>query len=129
MYDRIIFNLSDSDDPKDEADIDIPSDDSHSVSLSSSSDDEDYPRENVVVENPRLPRQPSSRLDVIKTFLNVVVIGHVDHGKSTLIGHLAHKCDAVDNETINQLAKESDMVMLIYVCVHSVYKLLRDMLK
>ncbi|VDI64108.1 elongation factor 1-alpha [Mytilus galloprovincialis] len=99
----------DSDDPKDEADIDIPSDDSHSVSLSSSSDDEDYPRENVVVENPRLPRQPSSRLDVIKTFLNVVVIGHVDHGKSTLIGHLAHKCDAVDNETINQLAKESDM--------------------
>ncbi|XP_052058785.1 elongation factor 1-alpha 2-like [Mytilus californianus] len=99
----------DSDDPKDEAEIDIPSDDSHSVSLSSSSDDEDSPRENVVVENPRLPRQPSSRLDVIKTFLNVVVIGHVDHGKSTMIGHLAHKCDAVDNETINQLAKESEM--------------------
>jgi polynucleotide 5'-kinase involved in rRNA processing len=63
--------------------------DTGSESYTSSDSDDSSSRENVIVENPRLPRQPSSRLDVIKTFLNVVVIGHVDHGKSTLIGHMA----------------------------------------
>lgn len=116
-----IFSFIGPDDPKDDADIDIPTDnDSDSVSLSTDTGSESYTssdsdtdsssRENVIVENPRLPRQPSSRLDVIKTFLNVVVIGHVDHGKSTLIGHMAYKLDAIDTETLNQLAKESEMV-------------------
>lgn len=82
------------------------------MSLSSSSDSEMSPRENVMVENPRLPRQPSSRLDVIKTFLNIVVIGHVDHGKSTLIGHMSHKCDAVDNDTLNDIAKAATAVSI-----------------
>ncbi len=34
-----------------------------------------------------------------KPHLNVVIIGHVDHGKSTLIGHMLLKLGAVDEKT------------------------------
>lgn len=125
LFRFIYFTLwpLDFDDPKEEADINIPSDDSHSVSLRSSSDSEMSPRENVLIENPRLPRQPSSRLDVIKTFLNIVVIGHVDHGKSTLIGHMAHKCDAIDNDTLNSIAKEATAVCIAIHLILLIYSL------
>jgi len=33
-----------------------------------------------------------------KPHLNVVIIGHVDHGKSTLVGHLLYKLKAVDEK-------------------------------
>lgn len=39
--------------------------------------------------------------------LNIVVIGHVDTGKSTIAGHLAFKCGDVDQETINMYEKEA----------------------
>ena len=31
-----------------------------------------------------------------KTHINIVVIGHVDSGKSTMTGHLIYKCSGVD---------------------------------
>ncbi len=34
-----------------------------------------------------------------KPHLNVVIIGHVDHGKSTLVGHLLLKLGAIDEKT------------------------------
>jgi len=37
-----------------------------------------------------------------KPHMNLVVIGHVDHGKSTMVGHLMYLCGAVDERTIKQ---------------------------
>ena len=42
-----------------------------------------------------------------KTHINVVVIGHVDSGKSTTTGHLIHKCGGIDNRTIEKFKKEA----------------------
>ena len=42
-----------------------------------------------------------------KCNLNVVVIGHVDSGKSTSTGHLIYKCGGIDKRTIEKYEKES----------------------
>jgi len=42
-----------------------------------------------------------------KTHINVVVIGHVDAGKSTTTGHLIYKCGGIDKRTIEKFEKES----------------------
>lgn len=42
-----------------------------------------------------------------KIHLNVVVIGHVDSGKSTTTGHLIYKCGGIDKRTIEKFEKES----------------------
>uniref|UniRef100_A0AAQ6ABY7 Tr-type G domain-containing protein n=1 Tax=Amphiprion ocellaris TaxID=80972 RepID=A0AAQ6ABY7_AMPOC len=45
-----------------------------------------------------------------KTHINIVVIGHVDSGKSTSTGHLIYKCGGIDKRTIEKFEKEaSDM--------------------
>ncbi|KAK4689487.1 elongation factor 1-alpha, partial [Tremellales sp. Uapishka_1] len=38
---------------------------------------------------------------------NVVVIGHVDSGKSTTTGHLIYKCGGIDKRTIEKFEKEA----------------------
>ena len=43
-----------------------------------------------------------------KSHLNVVVVGHVDHGKSTTMGHMLHLKGAVDDRTINDFAQKSE---------------------
>lgn len=43
-----------------------------------------------------------------KPHLNLIVTGHVDHGKSTLVGHLLYLTGAVDSRTIEEYAKESE---------------------
>merc|ERR1711934_161674 len=42
-----------------------------------------------------------------KTHVNLVVIGHVDAGKSTTTGHLIYKCGGIDKRTIEKFEKES----------------------
>lgn len=42
-----------------------------------------------------------------KLHLNLVVIGHVDSGKSTTTGHLICKCGGVDERTIEKYRKEA----------------------
>jgi len=42
-----------------------------------------------------------------KIHCNLVVIGHVDAGKSTTTGHLIYKCGGIDKRTIEKFEKES----------------------
>jgi elongation factor 1-alpha len=42
-----------------------------------------------------------------KTHVNIVVIGHVDAGKSTTTGHLIYKCGGIDKRTIEKYEKEA----------------------
>jgi elongation factor 1-alpha len=42
-----------------------------------------------------------------KTHINVVVIGHVDSGKSTTTGHLIYKCGGIDKRVIEKFEKEA----------------------
>jgi len=39
-----------------------------------------------------------------KAHINIVVIGHVDAGKSTTTGHLIYKCGGIDKRTIEKFA-------------------------
>jgi len=43
-----------------------------------------------------------------KTHINLVVIGHVDSGKSTTTGHLIYKCGGIDKRTIEKFEKEAN---------------------
>jgi elongation factor 1-alpha len=43
-----------------------------------------------------------------KSHINLVVIGHVDSGKSTSTGHLIYKCGGIDKRTIEKFEKEAD---------------------
>ena len=43
-----------------------------------------------------------------KPHLNLIVMGHVDHGKSTLTVHLLFDAGYIDQKTIEQYAKESE---------------------
>lgn len=45
-----------------------------------------------------------------KPTLNLVIIGHVDSGKSTLTGHLLVKCGLVNNQELHKLSKAADLV-------------------
>jgi len=42
-----------------------------------------------------------------KPHLNLVIIGHVDHGKSTTMGHLLYLAGAIDERTIRQYEEEA----------------------
>jgi len=45
-----------------------------------------------------------------KTHISLVVIGHIDSGKSTSAGHLIYKCGGVDQRTIEKFEKEAKEV-------------------
>ncbi|ODQ67354.1 hypothetical protein NADFUDRAFT_49788 [Nadsonia fulvescens var. elongata DSM 6958] len=59
------------------------------------------PRINIEEEFSKEKRKPS---------VNFVVIGHVDAGKSTLMGRLLYDAGAVDEHTIKKFEKESDVI-------------------
>ncbi|KAG3126428.1 hypothetical protein PI126_g22325, partial [Phytophthora idaei] len=42
-----------------------------------------------------------------KVHISLVVIGHVDAGKSTTTGHLIYKCGGIDKRTIEKFEKEA----------------------
>lgn len=46
----------------------------------------------------------------VKTHVNLVVIGHVDSGKSTSTGHLIYKCGGIDERTIEKFEKEAKQI-------------------
>merc|ERR1712087_302013 len=48
-----------------------------------------------------------SKMGKEKTHINIVVIGHVDSGKSTTTGHLIYKCGGIDKRTIEKFEKEA----------------------
>jgi elongation factor 1-alpha len=43
-----------------------------------------------------------------KPHLNLVIMGHVDHGKSTTTGHLLYSAGAIDERTVKAFEAESD---------------------
>jgi len=49
---------------------------------------------------------PAEKKDA-KIHINIVVIGHVDSGKSTTTGHLIYKCGGIDKRTIEKFEKEA----------------------
>lgn len=53
------------------------------------------------------PVPHSGRMGKEKTHINIVVIGHVDSGKSTTTGHLIYKCGGIDKRTIEKFEKEA----------------------
>jgi len=50
---------------------------------------------------------PNLTMGKEKTHINIVVIGHVDAGKSTTTGHLIYKCGGIDKRTIEKFEKEA----------------------
>jgi len=42
-----------------------------------------------------------------KKHVNIVVIGHVDSGKSTLAGHLIYRCGGIHKRVIEKFEKEA----------------------
>ena len=49
-----------------------------------------------------------------KIHINIVVIGHVDSGKSTSTGHMIYKCGGIDKRTIEKFEKEAAEVCPMY---------------
>ena len=48
-----------------------------------------------------------------KPHLNLVVIGHVDHGKSTTMGHLLYLAGAIDERTIKQYEEDPAVKVVV----------------
>ena len=53
--------------------------------------------------------------DEKKLHINIVVIGHVDSGKSTTTGHLIYKCGGIDKRVIEKFEKEAQEVCNYYI--------------
>lgn len=54
-----------------------------------------------------------------KALVNIVILGHLNSGKSTTSGHLIYKCGGLDRRTIEKFEKEA-----AEVCPFSLYILL-----
>ena len=52
-----------------------------------------------------------------KGHINIVVIGHVDSGKSTTTGHLIYKSGGIDKRTIEKFEKEAAEVSNIKLVI------------
>jgi len=54
-----------------------------------------------------MPPKLKVKRNQVKPHLNIVVIGHVDSGKSTTTGHLIFKCGGIDARTIEKFKQEA----------------------
>lgn len=45
-----------------------------------------------------------------KPHVNLVIIGHVDSGKSTTTGHLVYKCGGIDQRRLEKFEKAAAQV-------------------
>ncbi|KAK6507867.1 Hsp70 suppressor, GTPase facilitates ribosomal subunit dissociation [Arthrobotrys musiformis] len=71
-------------------------------------------------EKPAPPKIPRKKIDVVAEYekskskrkenANLVVIGHVDAGKSTLMGRLLYDCGVVDERTIQKYKQEAEKI-------------------
>jgi translation elongation factor EF-1alpha len=60
-----------------------------------------------------------------KIHINIVVIGHVDSGKSTTTGHLIYQCGGIDKRTIEKFEKEAqDVSTLLFFLSRTGFSLL-----
>jgi elongation factor 1-alpha len=57
-------------------------------------------------------------MDNEKIHINIVVVGHVDSGKSTTTGHLIYKCGGIDKRAIEKFEKEASEVRKAAVTPH-----------
>lgn len=64
-----------------------------------------------------------------KIHINIVVIGHVDSGKSTTTGHLIYKCGGIDKRTIEKFEKEAQEVSSKILFVNYFVKFAIEMLQ
>lgn len=74
---------------------------------------EDLVRTYQKLSAPTKPKNPldlNAFLESRKSHINFVVLGHVDAGKSTLMGRLLYDVGAVDTKLIRKLQKESEMI-------------------
>merc|ERR1712136_172646 len=51
--------------------------------------------------------QPNPTMGKEKIHISIVVVGHVDSGKSTTTGHLIYKCGGIDKRAIEKFEKEA----------------------
>lgn len=67
---------------------------------------------------PTPPPPPKQKIDVLKAYkessekqnVNFVVVGHVDAGKSTLMGRILYDTGAVDERTLQKFRKEAEQI-------------------
>ena len=52
-----------------------------------------------------------------KVHINIVVIGHVDSGKSTTTGHMIYQCGGIDKRTIEKFEKEAQEVIIMFIFI------------
>ncbi|ODQ81152.1 hypothetical protein BABINDRAFT_6981 [Babjeviella inositovora NRRL Y-12698] len=70
------------------------------------------------IEGPVKPTKPFKKIDMTealavknqKPHVSFVVIGHVDAGKSTLMGRLLYDVGVVDSQTLHKLQRESEKI-------------------
>ncbi|ETO13396.1 hypothetical protein RFI_23980 [Reticulomyxa filosa] len=56
-----------------------------------------------------------------KPHINLVIVGHVDHGKSTLMGHLLYNLQKVDKREMHKIQKESNEIGIFFVLFFFTY--------
>ncbi|KAH8722921.1 P-loop containing nucleoside triphosphate hydrolase protein [Phaeosphaeriaceae sp. PMI808] len=69
----------------------------------------------LVVEESRIKSKNLNVIDEfeksgLKRMVNFVVVGHVDHGKSTLMGRLLYDLNVIDQRSIDKLRKEAETI-------------------
>ena len=52
-------------------------------------------------------KKDKSKGDGKKEHINLVVIGHVDAGKSTSTGHMIYKCGGIEKRVMEKFEKEA----------------------
>src|SRR5215470_1355745 len=62
----------------------------------------------LVTENSLLEREPLTPQKSSRPMVRIVIVGHVDHGKSTLIGHLLHETGSLPDGKLDALKAVSE---------------------
>uniref|UniRef100_A0A0K0G0R8 HBS1-like protein (inferred by orthology to a human protein) n=1 Tax=Strongyloides venezuelensis TaxID=75913 RepID=A0A0K0G0R8_STRVS len=66
------------------------------------------PKEIMLATQPKYNKKVKKPGD--KEIFNIVIAGHVDAGKSTILGHLLFQCGNVDGKTMHKYKKDSEKI-------------------